>query len=41
MREILIFIGGAMLGGCMGILTSCLCIVAGRADEENNTRYDQ
>lgn len=41
MKEILLFIGGMMVGGCMGFLTSCLCIAAGRADEENNSRYEQ
>ena len=26
------FIAGAMLGGTLGVLVMCLCIVAGRAD---------
>lgn len=28
------FIAGAMLGGTLGFLAMCLCIAAGRADEE-------
>ena len=28
------FIAGAMFGGTVGILAMCLCIAAGRADEE-------
>ncbi|WP_009986830.1 DUF3789 domain-containing protein [Ruminococcus flavefaciens] len=28
------FIAGAMLGGTLGVLAMCLCIAAGRADEE-------
>lgn len=40
MKEVLIFFGGTMFGACFGFLTSCLCIAAGRADEENNSRYE-
>lgn len=28
------FIAGAMFGGTLGVLAMCLCIAAGRADEE-------
>lgn len=28
------FIAGAMFGGTVGVLAMCLCIAAGRADEE-------
>ena len=28
------FIAGVMLGGTLGVLAMCLCIAAGRADEE-------
>ena len=28
------FIAGAMFGGTMGVLAMCLCIAAGRVDEE-------
>lgn len=28
------FIAGAMLGGTLGVVAMCLCIAAGRADEE-------
>ncbi len=28
------FIAGAMVGGTVGVLSMCLCIVASRADEE-------
>ena len=28
------FIAGAIIGGTVGVLAMCLCIAAGRADEE-------
>lgn len=28
------FIAGVMFGGTVGVLAMCLCIAAGRADEE-------
>ena len=28
------FIAGAMFGGTVGVIAMCLCIAAGRADEE-------
>ena len=40
-RYLLTFLGGSMFGGTVGVLAMCLCVAAGRADEEMERRREE
>lgn len=35
LKMILVFVGGTMVGGLIGVVTMCLMIIAGNADRNN------
>ena len=40
MSYVLIFLGGAMLGGIFGVFTLCMMIQAGQADDREERCFD-